>query len=60
MNAQNNMASAYHSKDRSTQIKGVQLFSCLDYGAFGKGKFFPENSNLSNLVEIQRQHENGK
>ena len=26
----------------------------------GKGKVFPENSNLSNLVEIQRKHENGK
>ena len=54
------MASAYHSKVRSTQIKGVQLFSCLGYGAFGKGNFFPENSNLSNLVDIQRQHESGK
>ena len=26
----------------------------------GKGKVFSENSNLTNLVEIQRQHENGK
>ena len=36
------------------------LFSCLGYGAFCKGKIFSEISNLSNLVEIQRYHENGK
>ena len=40
MNAWNTMASPYHSKVRSTQIRGVQLFSCLGYEAFGKGKFF--------------------
>ena len=33
---------------------GVPLFSCLGYGAFGKDKAFSENSNLSNLVDIQR------
>ena len=54
MNARNNMTSPYHSKVRSTQIRGVQLFSCLGYGAFGKGIFFPENSNQDNLVDIQR------
>ena len=54
MNAQNTMASPYHSKVRPTQNKGVPLFSCLDYGAFGKIKFFSENSNLPNLVDIQR------
>ena len=56
MNARNTITSPYHSKVRSTQIGGVQLFSCLDYGAFGKGKgkFFPENSNLPNLVDIER------
>ena len=40
MNEQNTVASAYHSKVRSTQNKGVPLFSCLGYGAFGKGKGF--------------------
>ena len=40
MNARNNMASPYHSKLRSNKIRGVQLFSCLGYGAFGKGKCF--------------------
>ena len=34
------MASPYHSKARSTQNKGVPLFSYLGYGAFGKGKGF--------------------
>ena len=40
MNARNTMASPYYSKVRSTQIRGVQLFSCLGYGAFGNGNFF--------------------
>ena len=48
------MASPYHSKFRSTQNMGVPLFSCLGYEAFGKGKDFSENSNLSSLVDIQR------
>ena len=52
MNTQNAMASPYHSKVRSTQNMGVQLFSCLGYGAFDKGKGFSQNSNLSNLVDI--------
>ena len=60
MNAQNTMAFPYHSKVRPTQNKGVPHFSCLGCGAFGKEKFFPENSNLPNLVHIQRWHENGK
>ena len=60
MNTQNTMASPYHSKYRSTQNMGVQLFSFLSYRASGKGKVFSENSNLSNLVDIQLQHENGK
>ena len=54
MNAQNTMASPYNSKVRSTQNRGVPLFSCSGYGAFGKGKVFRENSNLPNLVDIQR------
>ena len=54
MNTHNNIASAYHSKVRSTQKMGAPLFSCLGYGAFGKGKVFFENSNLSNLVDNQR------
>ena len=53
MNTLNTMASPYPSKFRSTQNMGVPLFSCLGYGAFGKGKGFSENSNLSNLVDIQ-------
>ena len=60
MNTQNTMASPYHSNFRSTQNMEVPLFSCLDYGVFGKGKGFSENSNLSSLVDIQRWHENGK
>ena len=48
---QNTMASPYQV--RSTHNMGVPLFSCLGYGAFGKGKVFSENSNLSNLVDIQ-------
>ena len=60
MNKQNTMTSPYHSKVRPTQNRGVPLFSCLGYGAFGKEKNFPENSNLPNLVDIQRQHENVK
>ena len=43
-----------HSKFRSTQNVGAPLFSCLGYGAFGKGKVFSEDCNLSNLVDIQR------
>ena len=54
MNANNTMTFPYHSKVRPTQNRGVPLFSCLDYGAFGKINFFPENSNLPNLVDIQR------
>ena len=34
------MASPYQSKFRPTQNKGVPLFSCLGYRAFGKGKGF--------------------
>ena len=48
------MTSLYHSKVRHTQNMEVPLFPCFDYGAFGKGKVFSENSNLSNLVNIQR------
>ena len=40
MNAQNTMASSYHSKVRVTQNRGVPLFSCLGYEAFGRGKVF--------------------
>ena len=40
MKTQNTMVSLYHSKFRSTQNVGAPLFSCLGYGAFGKGKFF--------------------
>ena len=54
MNAHNTMTSLYHSKVRHTQNRGVPLFSCLGYGAFSKGNFFSENSNLPNLVDIQR------
>ena len=39
---------------------GAPLFSCLDYGIFGKGKVFSKICNLSNLVDIQRKHENDK
>ena len=60
MNTKNTMASPYQSKVRSTQNIGVPLFSYLRYRAFGKGKVFPENCNLSNLVDIQCKHENGK
>ena len=48
------MASPYHSEVRGTQNMGVPLFSCLGYGAFGKGKVYSKISNLPNLVDIQR------
>ena len=48
------MASPYHSKVKHTQNMGVPLFSCMGYGAFGKGKVFSENSKLPNLVDIHR------
>ena len=48
------MASPNYSNVRSTKNMGVPLSSCLSHGAFGKGKVFPENSNRSNLVDIQR------
>ena len=54
MNTKNTMASPYHSNVMRTQNMRVPLFSCLGYGDFGKGKIFSENSNLSNLVDIQR------
>ena len=54
MNTQSTMAYSYHSKDRSTQIMEVPLFSCLGHEVFGKGKVFSKNSNLPNLVDIQR------
>ena len=54
MNAHNTMTSPYPSKVRLTQNRGVPLFSCLGYGAWGKENFFLENSNLPNLVDIQR------
>ena len=54
------MASPYHSKFKSCQNVEAPLFSCLGYGAFVKGKVFSENRNLSNLVDIQREHENDK
>ena len=40
MNAQNTVASPYHSKVKRIQSMGIPLFSCLDYGAFGEGKVF--------------------
>ena len=54
MNTHNTMTFPYHSKIRPTQNRVFPLFSCLGYGTFGKGKVFPENSNLPNLVDIQR------
>ena len=47
-------------KSQAYSNMGVSLFSCLGYGGFGRGKFFFENLNLSNLGDIQRYHENGK
>ena len=66
MSTRNTMISSYHSKARSTHNKGITfflfwdmdfsiIFLCLD-GAKG----FTVNSNLSNLVEFQRLHENIK
>ena len=51
MNTQNTMASPYHSEVSSTQNMVVPLFSCLGYGAFGKGKVFSENSNCQTLLK---------
>ena len=60
MNAHNTMTSPYHSTVRPTQNRGVPFFSCLGSGALVKEKNFLENSDLSNLVDIQRYHGNGK
>ena len=60
MNAHNTMTSPYHSKVRPTQNRG-SLFSLVWVTELlVKESFFPENSNLPNLVDIQHLHENGK
>ena len=53
MNAQNTMASRYHSKVRPTQNRGVHYLVWV-MEVLVKEKIFPENSNLPNLVDIQR------
>ena len=59
MNTQNIIVSPCHAKVTSTQNMGAlslvlvkELSMIPTY--FGKGKVFSENSNLKNLVEIQR------
>ena len=54
MNAQNTMASPYHSEVRPTQNRGVHFSLAWDMELLGKEKIFPENFNLPNLVDIQR------
>ena len=60
------MASSYHSKFGSTQSMGVpfSLFWVMGFSIiflhFGKGQVFSDDSNLTNLVDVQPLHENGK
>ena len=55
-----NVASKPISKNEYTEYHGISIpfksqdYGCLDYEDFGKGKVFSKNSNLSNLVNIQR------
>ena len=64
MNTWNTMASSYHSKVRSTQNMVVPISYCLGHGVWYNvsmfWQFFSDNSNLTNLIEIQRWHQNGK
>ena len=67
MNSQNTMASSYNSKVGSTPSNGVPFFPCLCHGKWyyitsclRKGKLFADNSNLTNLFEVQSLHENGR
>ena len=59
MNTQNIIVSPCHAKVTSTQNMGaLSLVLVMELSmiptCFGKGKVFSENSNLKNLVEIQR------
>ena len=56
MNAQDTMASPYHSKVRFTQNRGFPLHFSLFWvmELLEKENIFPENSNLPNLIDIQR------
>ena len=64
MNTWNTMASSYHSKVRSTQNMVVPISYCLGHGVWYNvsmfWQFFSDHSNLTNLIEIQRWHQNGK
>ena len=64
MNTWNTMASSYHSKVRSTQNMVVPISYCLGHGVWYNvsmfWQFFSDNSNLTNLIEIQRWYQNGK
>ena len=60
MNTQSTITSSYHSKIRSSQNMGVRNFSCV-YMEFGNiSACFSESYNLSDLVDIQHEHEHGK
>ena len=52
MNIPNASVSSYHSKVMSSLV-WVMEFS-ITSPCFGKGILFPDNSNLRNLVDIQR------
>ena len=53
MNAYNTMKSPYHSKVRPTQNRGSHFSLDWIMEILVKENFFPENSNLPNLVDIQ-------
>ena len=55
MKTRTTMAPSYHSKVSSTQNRGSSFFFIP-----GLSQSFSDNSNLTNLVENQRLHENGK
>ena len=54
MNVRNTMTSPYHSKVRATQNRGSHFSLVWVMELLVKENFFPGNSNLPNLVIIQR------
>ena len=61
------MVSSHNSKVWSTQSIRAAFFPCLGHGKWyyiiiclGNGKVFADNTNLTNLVDVQLLDENGK
>ena len=53
------MSYSDHSKARPTQIWGSHDF-CIIFSCLGEAKVSCVNSDLTNLVDVQRLHENIK